>query len=284
VGYPSASAQCPTNYGLGLDVTFGNGSNANADVVFTIGSLSYTVHPGENLTVNVPVAEGGTINVVGRVNGNVVYTKSFTRNCPPPPAPKLSATASASCPPAGGSGSGTITLSNTGNASGMLDVSVNGTHTQYTLNAGETRNVPFTIGTSADVTVVVTGSKGNTLYSNTFPKCSSPNHPPHGILYVPVHRYVGSNDKGACVDEVSDLDGDPIKFTFKYVDAFGREVGTMVGGANAVWQQPGGAWCDTWIAPADPTQVTVYVTLDDGHGGVVTYSDNFPVIANQTGN
>jgi hypothetical protein len=110
------------------------------------------------------------------------------------------------------------------------------------------------------------------------------NHPPHGILYVPVHRYVGSNDKGACVDEVSDLDGDPIKFTFKYVDAFGREVGTMVGGANAVWQQPGGAWCDTWIAPADPTQVTVYVTLDDGHGGVVTYSDNFPVIANQTGN
>jgi hypothetical protein len=221
------------------------------------------------------------------------------------------------CPPSGGNGNFVVTLTNTGNGTATnIYITVNGSLSgPFSVTPGENQTHSFPLGTTADVQVQVTwvtDQGQQVLLLNTkvlkCPPVPTPtptptpspsptptptpsptptppaNHPPSGVLYVPVHRYVGSNDKGACVDNVVDPDGDPIKFTFKYVDAFGNDVGTMVGGPNAVWQQPGGAWCDTWIAPANPTQVTAYVTLDDGRpGGAVTYSDNFPVIANQTG-
>jgi hypothetical protein len=92
VGKPTANAVCPPNFGAGLDVSFSNGSDANADVAFYVnGQLKVTLAPGGSDTQNVAVAEGGTITVTGKVQGNVVFTKSFTRNCPAPPPPKAHA-------------------------------------------------------------------------------------------------------------------------------------------------------------------------------------------------
>jgi hypothetical protein len=103
------------------------------------------------------------------------------------------------------------------------------------------------------------------------------NHPPTGSLQPPLHIFV-NDTQPVCVDNVSDPDGDPVSLTFTFLDTNGNVVGTKVG---SVWQQPGGAWCQYFKAPSTPQQVSVFVKLDDGHGGTPTLSDNIPVVPDQ---
>jgi hypothetical protein len=126
---------------------------------------------------------------------------------------------------------------------------------------------------------------GWTLEGTSCKKCPPPcppppppiNHPPTGSLQPPLHIFV-NDTQPVCVDNVSDPDGDPVSLTFTFLDTNGNVVGTKVG---SVWQQPGGAWCQYFKAPSTPQQVSVFVKLDDGHGGTPTLSDNIPVVPDQ---
>jgi hypothetical protein len=103
------------------------------------------------------------------------------------------------------------------------------------------------------------------------------NHPPTGQLMPPKHIFV-NDTQPVCVDNMSDPDGDSVFLTFTFLDTNGNAVGTKIG---SVWQQPGGAWCQNFKAPDTPQQVSVFVKLDDGHGGTPTLSDNIPVVPDQ---
>jgi hypothetical protein len=93
----------------------------------------------------------------------------------------------------------------------------------------------------------------------------------------PKHIFV-NDTQPVCVDNMSDPDGDSVFLTFTFLDTNGNAVGTKIG---SVWQQPGGAWCQNFKAPDTPQQVSVFVKLDDGHGGTPTLSDNIPVVPDQ---
>ncbi|MBI5906964.1 hypothetical protein HY857_02815 [Candidatus Saccharibacteria bacterium] len=98
------------------------------------------------------------------------------------------------------------------------------------------------------------------------------NHKPTGEIAAPKHLYVNSRDGKVCVDNVSDPDGDQVSVTFSV------SAGSTYG---SVFTQPGGAICQSIQAPSDPQQDTATAVLDDGRGGTVTLSDNFPVISDQ---
>jgi hypothetical protein len=82
---------------------------------------------------------------------------------------------------------------------------------------------------------------------------------------MPPKHIIVNDTQPVCVDKVSPIRTvTQVSLNFTFKDTNGNVVGTKIG---SVWQQPGGAWCQNFKAPDTPQQVSVFVKLDDGHGG-----------------
>jgi hypothetical protein len=112
-----------------------------------------------------------------------------------------------------------------------------------------------------------------------------PNAPPSGVLKVAQHMFVnGVDPNAACVDNITDPNGDAVSVSFRFTDVNGNDVGQKIGSPS----MNGTAICQNYKAPGTPMQITVFATLTDNGSArgaasnlSTTYQQNFPVVPDQ---